>query len=169
MPTTPLGFTYPASTGHGRIWEHLQTMAQNIDGTLQGRTPLQGNASLSSNYTLTASMADLTGASVTINIGAAGLAVYFLEFTGDFTLVTAGSVTGVMSCLIDGVPGGRQVIWNPANAAAGVRATVGNSWAGVVSGSGNHTFKLQAQGLGTPALGRLGATHTGLSVVVLPY
>lgn len=31
MPTTGRGYTYPASTGHTRLWEHLQTLATNIN------------------------------------------------------------------------------------------------------------------------------------------
>ncbi|MDG4790366.1 hypothetical protein O7626_31355 [Micromonospora sp. WMMD1102] len=31
MPTTGRGYTYPASTGHTRIWEHLETLAEDIN------------------------------------------------------------------------------------------------------------------------------------------
>lgn len=31
MPTTPLGITYPASTDHTRLWEHLQNLATTAD------------------------------------------------------------------------------------------------------------------------------------------
>lgn len=34
MPDTPLGFTYPASTGHSRLWEHLQELANDVDAYL---------------------------------------------------------------------------------------------------------------------------------------
>lgn len=34
MPTTSNGLTYPASTGHTRIWEHIQTLAQDVDAKL---------------------------------------------------------------------------------------------------------------------------------------
>ena len=31
MPDTSLGITYPASTAHTRIWEHVQTVAEDVD------------------------------------------------------------------------------------------------------------------------------------------
>jgi hypothetical protein len=31
MATTTRGYTYPASTDHDRIWEHFQTLAEDID------------------------------------------------------------------------------------------------------------------------------------------
>jgi hypothetical protein len=31
MGTTSLGFTYPDSSGHARLWEHFQTLATDID------------------------------------------------------------------------------------------------------------------------------------------
>lgn len=31
MPTTSRGYEYPASTGHDRIWEHFETLADDID------------------------------------------------------------------------------------------------------------------------------------------
>ena len=37
MPTTPLGITYPDSTGHTRTWEHWQQLAEDVDGL---QTPL---------------------------------------------------------------------------------------------------------------------------------
>ncbi|WP_328850252.1 hypothetical protein OG994_16600 [Micromonospora globbae] len=31
MPTTSLGITYPASTGHARMWEHFQALADSVN------------------------------------------------------------------------------------------------------------------------------------------
>lgn len=31
MGTTSRGYTYPASSGHDRLWEHYQTLAEDID------------------------------------------------------------------------------------------------------------------------------------------
>lgn len=36
MPTTGTGLTYPASSGHTRLWEHLQTLAQNVHAAIAG-------------------------------------------------------------------------------------------------------------------------------------
>lgn len=37
MPTTSEGLTYPDSSGHTRLWEHLQTLAVNVNTALRGR------------------------------------------------------------------------------------------------------------------------------------
>lgn len=34
MPTTSLGITYPASTEHTRLWEHIQAVADDTNGLL---------------------------------------------------------------------------------------------------------------------------------------
>lgn len=34
MPDTSQGLTYPGSTGHARIWEHLQALAEDVDVAL---------------------------------------------------------------------------------------------------------------------------------------
>ncbi|SIQ07439.1 hypothetical protein [Micromonospora avicenniae] len=34
MPTTSNGITYPTSSGHTRIWEHFQTLAEDVDGLI---------------------------------------------------------------------------------------------------------------------------------------
>lgn len=31
MPDTSLGFTYPASTDHARLWEHIQAVADDVN------------------------------------------------------------------------------------------------------------------------------------------
>lgn len=36
MPTTSLGITYPGSSDHTRLWEHFQTMANNINAIMVG-------------------------------------------------------------------------------------------------------------------------------------
>lgn len=37
MPTTTHGITYPDSDSHARIWEHIQTAAEDTDDLLGGR------------------------------------------------------------------------------------------------------------------------------------
>lgn len=34
MPTTPSGIVYPDSTGHTRLWEHLQALAESVESAL---------------------------------------------------------------------------------------------------------------------------------------
>lgn len=39
MPNTTRGITYPASTAHTRLWEHLQTLAETVDDALEDVGP----------------------------------------------------------------------------------------------------------------------------------
>lgn len=66
MPDTSLGITYPASSGHDRIWEHLQTLADDVNALLlaapgtwtdytpawtsTGTAPAIGNAVVTARY-----------------------------------------------------------------------------------------------------------------------
>ena len=34
MPDTTLGITYPDAAAHTRIWEHMQALAEDVDGLL---------------------------------------------------------------------------------------------------------------------------------------
>jgi hypothetical protein len=42
MPQTSLGFTYPDSSGHTRLWEWIQTLAEDIDEYLVGWKSVSG-------------------------------------------------------------------------------------------------------------------------------
>lgn len=39
MPTTPKGIVYPDSSGHTRLWEHLQALAETADAAVEEATP----------------------------------------------------------------------------------------------------------------------------------
>ncbi len=164
MPTTSLGLTYPASTGHTRLWEHLQTLAQNVNDLFVAKTPLMGTGQLTSAYTMTATMTDLAGASVTLNVPRAGASALIVWST-DMQVQTTGSVTAYTLVNIDGVDQPQNAVWNPGGAAVGGRVTVGNSFTTTLATSGSHTFKLR--GVGTSAIKALNI-HTQISVVVLP-
>lgn len=41
MPTTARGIEYPNSAGHTRLWEHLQTMAEDVDAALTATEALR--------------------------------------------------------------------------------------------------------------------------------
>ncbi|WP_420124384.1 hypothetical protein [Nakamurella sp.] len=174
MPDTSLGITYPASTAHTRLWEHLQELAADVNAILVNRTPLRGDGALSSLYTLTATMADLAGATVTINVPTAS-AVFLARWTMAGQLMTAGNISAVSQLLVDNVAQTPQCIWNPANVTAATGSPRGGQSqqvSGTVSGAGNHIFKLQAQRVfptGSSGDIRLDNIHTNLSVLVLPY
>jgi len=44
MPDTSLGITYPASTAHTRLWEHLQAIADDVNGLLDVPDPVNAHA-----------------------------------------------------------------------------------------------------------------------------
>lgn len=173
MPDTSLGITYPASTSHTRTWEHWQTMADDVNGIFVNRTPLRDSKSLSALYTLTATMTDLAGTLITINVPTAS-AIYFAHWTMAGQLMIAGNITGICQLLVDSVAQPEQAIWNPGNVAAASGSPRGGqsqNASGVLSGAGNHTFKLQASRVfpaGTAGEIRLDNIHTKLSVLVLP-
>lgn len=129
---------------------------------------LRSSASLTTAYTLTTSMADLTGATLTVTTPYAN-AAYLALWTADYTLLTAGSLTGVVQLVVDGTAVTQpQAIWNPANVAAGARATVMQSTSGSLATAGSHTFRLQGSYVGASGSLRLNAGHTQLTVVIFP-
>lgn len=44
MPDTSLGITYPASTDHTRLWEHMQALADDVNALLLRRPVLQSGS-----------------------------------------------------------------------------------------------------------------------------
>ncbi|SCF06688.1 hypothetical protein [Micromonospora mirobrigensis] len=68
MPTTSKGLTYPTSTGHARIWEHIQTLAQDVDRVIT--KPAIGKASNTvSQSSITTEAVSLTVSSMVFKAG----------------------------------------------------------------------------------------------------
>ncbi|MBQ1042360.1 hypothetical protein KBX03_07560 [Micromonospora sp. C72] len=53
MPDTSLGITYPASGGHGRLWEHFQTFADDVNTLLLRKGYIADSARTSSSANVT--------------------------------------------------------------------------------------------------------------------
>lgn len=174
MPTTSLGLRYPTSTGNVRPYEDIQNLAQDVNAILVGRTPVQANSALTALVTLPGSPTDLVGTSITVNLTTAN-AVYLAAWTMAGQLMSNGNVTGIVTLMVDGATASPQAIWNPANvvaASGSPRGGQGQQVSGILSGAGNHTFKLQgsiSRPTGTTGDIRLDNLHTCLSVLVLPY
>lgn len=131
---------------------------------------------LASDYTLTGSATGLSLTNVTPGYasgatsftvpsgGMTGLAVY----TGYFHLTTAGTITfATLDLMIDGAWVGPEVVWNPANVAAGARVTASQSWPFALA-AGSHSFGLRAAVTLSSGQVRLLATHTNLSILLHP-
>ncbi len=104
---------------------------------------LRGFRQLTTAYTVTTTATDLAGTTVNLSTAYDG-ATYLANWSGDFNLLTAGSLTGVVSLVVDGLAlTSPQAIWNPANVTSGARAVISQTYGGVIS-AGAHTFKLQA-------------------------
>jgi len=46
MPTTERGLTYPDATGHTRLWEHIQALADSAEAALDALDPAWTNLAL---------------------------------------------------------------------------------------------------------------------------
>lgn len=95
MPDTPLGITYPAEASHTRLWEHFQTLAEDVDALLQARPKIVRGVqtvTLSSSSSATATV-DYTAAGFTAApvIIATGRNSQYMAFTG---------VPGTTSCSV---------------------------------------------------------------------
>lgn len=73
MPDTSLGITYPSSTDHTRMWEHFQTLAQDIDnlitqGRISGSRIATGTVAAGSADSASVTTTEISIASVTANL-----------------------------------------------------------------------------------------------------
>lgn len=106
---------------------------------------------------------DLTGGSVSVVTRRAS-AKWEADWTADMMSTLAGAFTNVVNLDINGTTGFPQAIWNPANVAIGARATVGQSYGGILGGAGFYTFKLQGSRQSGAGQGIINASHTTLNV-----
>lgn len=122
----------------------------------------------SSSINLTASLADLTGTSLTFTTQYANTkisiwAVYDATFTNNVDIGVGGAVL-IGTATVDGVslqPNG-EAHYN------GVRATVYQQWTTTLTSPGNHTVKLQGKYLGSAPTGNIQTLgpHTRWSALV---
>lgn len=111
--------------------------------------------------TLGTSNADITGAAFTVTTQFASCeyaVTAFFDF--DCVAVSAG-VTCAGVLVVDGAAQTGEAIFEAT--ATGQRATVGQTWTGVLGAGGSHTFKLQARKTGAGGTYSAQSTHTALS------
>jgi hypothetical protein len=87
VPSTSRGYTYPDSTGHTRIWEHIEELADDIDADLVAALALL----------------PVRVAAGAVNVTLTGVASSFASFTfpiGRFT------VSPLVVALLNNAPGG---------------------------------------------------------------
>lgn len=165
MPTTERGLTYPDSTGHTRLWEHLQTLAQNAEAALDAldAAPLAAMWKTAAQSTVSAAVTKVTfplaeNADNPVDGITADTAASEFTITRagvyDFNayLAFASHATGYRGFIIYRIPnGGAQTIvasdYRPAVNGTATIATV--SALGVPCGVGDRLFCSMVQTSGT--------------------
>lgn len=137
--------------------------------SVSGNTPLPYALSQSATADTTvnsATLTDLTGATITLTTGAAAATVY-VTATFDMQVATAGTATATGHCIVDGVDQSGQATGSLTT--LGQRQTTSQTWKVTLSGAGSHTIKLQ--GVLSAASGSMTfrGTHTKLSLLVLDF
>lgn len=118
---------------------------------------------LGAQYTLTATMTDLSGMSWTFSTVKAN-AIAVVTWRGDFNTTASSAGTGVMRINVDAVDVATpEAHFSGANTAAGARSTSGNETHIILGSAGSHTIKARASMSGTLGM-RLEAAHTTMNV-----
>ncbi|PWR08565.1 hypothetical protein DKT68_15220 [Micromonospora acroterricola] len=170
--TPTYGFPYQVNSDPPNGPALGQQLAEAVEALFVAKQPLQGTAVLSSLYTLTSTITDLPGCSITKSVPRSG-AVALLTWTADCVLTVAGSTSlmAVVNVMIDGVDqAAPQSLWGPGNQAVqtNTRGTTSGSMTVVLGSSGSHTFKLRAAASSATGQIKLNAQHTQLTVLILP-
>lgn len=138
--------------------EYNRVVANIVD--LDARVYKHKEARSSGDQTVTTTLTDVNGATITFNLYQANTTV---KFTGIFDVaVTGGSDTFVGTLVIDGTPittGECHV-----EGAGSERLTVSQTWVVNLTSNGSHTAKLQEKKLGTADTVTLFGTHSKLIV-----
>lgn len=171
MPTTSLGLRYPSSTDDVRPYEDIQFLATDVDTALTQRAPIAETVALSSQYTLTASVADLPGCTITKTTPRANC-VALITWMADCQLFTLGtaSLMAVINAMVDGVDqAAPQSVWGPGNQSVqtNTRGTTAGSMVVVLASAGSHTFKLRAAKASASGDIKLNTQATSMTVVIL--
>lgn len=134
MPETSLGLRYPAATGHGRMWEHLQDLAEDVDDTIAARGLLSTNSS-TVNTSTTSSATAVAGSTV--------VGVTFVAPPSGLVLITAaliinasaaaGNAGGGFVVKTGGVIGSGTTVYDPATEPNAKMAQ--NGYAGALAGT----------------------------------
>lgn len=118
----------------------------------------------SATLTLTTSMQDVVGATVTATASGSGT-TWIARAAVDFQWATAASVTALAQLDVDGTVETAQAILS-CDAATIARSTVHQQWSGTFDSSGEHTFQLRGGKTNAGGVGRINTPHTTLIVEV---
>lgn len=169
MPDTPLGLTYPPSSGHTRIWEWVQELAGDVDAALTARKPLLNTAGVSAATTLTTTMSDIPGASTTIVTTLPNTKALVI-WSPDFQCMAASTATPYSVVAVDGVDQPQNAVFTPGGTAAvGARSTPCNAFGINLATVGSHTFKLRAAVSSTNGTWRVNNLTSGITALALPW
>lgn len=125
--------------------------------------PTEYDVGASGTVVLTASLQDITGASIALVTQAAN-AVYKAKAAFDINVATASAGQTAEGHLdIGGVDQARRAL---KLMTAVDRATVYQQWSGVLAAAGAHTFKLRGVKSGAGGVASIVTTHTTLQVVI---
>ncbi|MEV4384399.1 hypothetical protein AB0J68_01520 [Micromonospora sp. NPDC049580] len=169
MPDTSLGLTYPASTAHTRIWEHIQELANDANAALVTRTPLLDSAQVSAVTTLTTTMSDIPGATKTLITTLPNTRALII-WSPDFQCTTASTATPYSVVAVDGVDQAPNAVYFPGGTAAvGARCTPCNAFVVTLATAGAHTFKMRAAVATANGVWKVNNQTSSISVLALPW
>jgi hypothetical protein len=123
------------------------------------------SAAASGTITLTTSLADITGATITLPPGN-----YWVHATIDFDITVAGNTTVVGVLSLDGVAQAAQMLIRPGTTAAGTagRWTVSQSWLITVAQGAAGVAKLRANKVANVNTSTAGGGHTTIQAIPIP-
>ena len=98
MPSTPRGLTYPDSTGHTRLWEHLQNLATTTEAAIDAAHATAHDTGTGGGAIGTAYAAATDGATVTLAAG-----TWDLDYRALLVLSVSAARTLFMAVFADGV------------------------------------------------------------------
>ena len=169
MPDTSLGFTYPASGAHTRIWEHFQELASDINAGMVARTPLLSTAQVSSATTLTTTMSDMPGGSVTLTTTLPNTKAMVI-WSPDFQCMTASTAVPYSVVAVDGVDQPQNAVFTPGGTAgAGARCSPSNAFFVNLATAGAHVFKIRAAVSSTNGSWRVNNSTSSITALALPW
>jgi hypothetical protein len=166
MPTTSRGYTYPDSSGHARLWEHLQTLAEDISDDVDlvaADTTLDSDTISADSSTFTSESAALMSVTGSLVNGRR----YRVQFCLNAASTVANDVAGFR--IREDNTGGNQLVLAPVY----IPTTTANGWAVsffvdyVASSTASKTFVVTGQRLSGTGSVRVAASTSRLASMAL--
>lgn len=114
----------------------------------------------------TATLTDLTGASITFTTRTSAATAYVVA-AFDMQVSTTGTAVCTGHCIVDGTDQTAQATGSLTTTSQ--RSTCGQNWVVTLSGAQSHTIKLQAVLSAASGSMNVRGTHTKLSILVLDF